>query len=76
MPDKIKREKKHTVVANVGNFELPKNTGSAIWLKIFAGEKLGEIKIGQGSFRWKAKDKSKWTTISWTKFAEWANESL
>jgi len=72
-----KRKKKYSVKASLGNVELPKNTGSAISVDVFATgwrKKLGTLWLGQGSIHWYtkyAKTTAKPTKpLNWSRFAE------
>jgi len=67
-------DKKHTVSARMQVLELTK-AGSSMELDIFANkEKLGTIIIGRGSLTWFGKNRRKFKTFSWTKFAEIMDE--
>jgi hypothetical protein len=58
----------HIVKAKVQVIELAKS-GAAITLQISAdGNRLGDIRIGKGSFAWKSAGKQKFIKKDWTTF--------
>lgn len=74
--EKTTSRKKHSVNAQVQILDLTR-AGSSIHLDIFAdGEKLGTIKLGQGSVNWIGKNRKVWgKPLNWTKFADLMNDA-
>jgi hypothetical protein len=65
---------KHKVDMEASVFQLTK-AGTAVTFKIFNEEgKLGEIKVGKGSFWWKAAGKKDFQDMNWTSFCNKLND--
>jgi hypothetical protein len=66
-------ERKYEVRGELANFTLAK-AKSALTLQIYSrDEKLGELKIGQGSFYWTGAHRQKEKRLGWGKVAEMLN---
>ncbi len=70
----LKVMRKHSVLASLRNFGLPK-AKSAITLVISAkASKLGELEIGRGGLYWWGHKRHKSKRIDWSEFSEMMNE--
>ena len=67
-------ERKYEVRGELTNFTLAK-AKSALTLEIYRREeKLGELKIGRGSFYWMGAHRQREKRLSWGRVAEMLNE--
>lgn len=72
---KQRRQKLHRVSCNMQVIELTRS-GSSMNLQIWArNKKIGEIKLGRGSFTWYGNKWKRGRRLSWSKFAEWMDKT-
>jgi len=66
--------RRHTVQAEIRNFQLAKAT-SALTLKIYSrGRRVGELQVGRGSLFWWGAHKQNGKRLRWGQLAELLNE--
>lgn len=67
---------RHAVKLLLTVHELTKNTGNVLKLQVHRDEtKIGEIRIGRGSFQWYGGHRQRWRRFSWTDFAKLMDEA-
>ena len=69
MARKRRLERKHAVKASLRNVVLTKATSALNLVLLADGEKIGELRVGRGSFFWYGRNRKTRKRISWSDFA-------